>query len=122
MVGLLRLSFIQDQTMKYQQTLLASIVSLSTLCFALPSQALPSIATVTRLSQGDIACYVDLIDDENVRYEGIFADFEICQKTSLLDKKVKLTYRREEFNDCQSEEPCGKTQTKLAIVKMKRIR
>jgi hypothetical protein len=121
MVKSVRLSFIQDQTMKYQQTLLASIVSLSTLCFALPSQALPSIAKVTGLNQGDLACYVNLVDDEGRTYE-VLAHFEICQKTSLLNKKVKLTYKREEFNDCQSEEPCGKTQKQLAIVKMQRIR
>lgn len=110
--------------MKYQKMLLASIVFLTMSILALPSQAqsLPAIARVTSLSQGDLACYVDLVDNEGKKYEGIFASFEICEQTSLLNKKVKLTYHKERFNDCQSAEPCGRTQIKLAIIKMQLIR
>lgn len=112
--------------MKYQQTLLTSILSLSAIAFSLPGQAqsskLPAIAKVTQLTNGDLACYVDLVDEKGKKYPGVFAHFEICEQISLLNKKVKLTYQKEKFNDCQSAEPCGKTQTQKAIIKMQLVR
>ncbi len=79
---------------------------------------LPDIATVTNLVNGDLACYVDLVDGEGNEYEGIYATFEICEKVSLINQPVKLSYQEEIFSDCEGIEPCGKTQTQLAIVAM----
>jgi hypothetical protein len=84
---------------------------------------LPSIATVTEIVQGDLACYVDLVDDNGKEYEGVYAIFEICeQQDTFFNKRVKLTYQEERFNDCQSEEPCGKTQLVTAITEMQLVR
>lgn len=81
-------------------------------------KSLPDVATVTDLVNGDLACYVDLVDMEGKKYQGIYATFEICEKVSLLNKQVKLSYQEESFSDCEGIEPCGKSQTQLAIVEM----
>lgn len=83
---------------------------------------LPSIAKVTGINQGDLACYVDLVDDNGRKYEGIYATFEICeQPESFLNEKVKLSYREERFNDCESDQPCGKTKLITAITEMQLV-
>lgn len=81
----------------------------------------PKIGTIKRIQQGDLACYVSLIDEKGKEHN-ISADFEICpQKEQFLNKKVKLSYDILNFNDCQSNEPCGKTKKESAIVKMEVI-
>jgi hypothetical protein len=83
---------------------------------------LPRIAKVIGINQGDLACYVDLVDDNGRKYEGIYAIFEICEKPeSFLKKKVKLSYREETFNDCESDQPCGKTKLITAITEMQLV-
>ncbi|WP_017294946.1 hypothetical protein [Geminocystis herdmanii] len=76
---------------------------------------------VKELVNGDLMCYVTLIDengDENI----IGASFEICeQPEKYLDKKVNLTYELANINDCESNEPCGKTRQELIIIKMDSI-
>lgn len=105
-----------------------------TLCFSViactaveelsPAQAeqmeanLPIVATITGLVNGDLACYVDLADDQGSQYQGLYATFEICEQVALIGQKVKLTYQPASFNDCQSSEPCGKSKTELAIVQI----
>jgi hypothetical protein len=72
---------------------------------------------------GDLACYVELVDDKGKKYEGVFAIFEICeQERTFLNKRVRLSYHIENFNDCQSAEPCGKTKRETAIIKMQVLR
>ncbi|MGB6297197.1 MAG: hypothetical protein WBF90_13595 [Rivularia sp. (in: cyanobacteria)] len=81
----------------------------------------PKVGTIKRIEQGDLACYVTLIDQKGKEHD-ISADFEICpQKEQFLNKKVKLSYKILNFNDCQSNEPCGKTKKESAIVKMEVI-
>ncbi len=65
-------------------------------------------------------CYVDLIDARGKQHD-IGADLGICNRTEFLNKRVRLTYKRIRVNDCNSNEPCGKTRTKNAIVKMTSI-
>ncbi len=78
----------------------------------------PKVGTIKRIEQGDLACYVSLIDEQGKEHN-ISADFEICpQKEQFINKKVKLSYDILNFNDCQSNEPCGKTKKESAIVKM----
>jgi hypothetical protein len=95
-----------------------------TLCQAVPSLALattqskmPQTGKVVKLTQGDLMCYVDLLDARGKKYN-IGADFTICEQTKLLNKRVRLTYKRIRVNDCNSNESCGKTRLKNAIVKM----
>ncbi|MBE9241759.1 hypothetical protein [Synechocystis salina] len=79
---------------------------------------LPAVATITELVNGDLACYVDLIDNQGNQYQGLYATFEICEETALIGQTVKLTYQPASFNDCDSNEPCGKSKTELAIVQI----
>ncbi|MBV6624458.1 MAG: hypothetical protein KI793_16220 [Rivularia sp. (in: Bacteria)] len=81
----------------------------------------PKVGTIKRIEQGDLACYVTLVDEKGKEHN-LSADFEICpQKEQFLNKKVKLSYKILTFNDCQSNEPCGKTKKESAIVKMEVI-
>ncbi|ACK70046.1 hypothetical protein PCC7424_1607 [Gloeothece citriformis PCC 7424] len=80
---------------------------------------LPTRAKVIGMVNGDLACYVDLVDDNGQEYLGIYAIFEICeQQETFLNKRVKLSYNEESFNDCESIEPCGKTKRVKAITEM----
>lgn len=86
-----------------------------------PGKGQPKVGTIKRIEQGDLACYVTLIDEKGKEHN-ISADFEICpQKEQFINKKVKLSYKILNFNDCQSNEPCGKTKKESAIVKMEVI-
>ena len=81
----------------------------------------PKVGTIKTIEQGDLACYVTLIDEQGKQHN-ISADFDICpQKEQFINKKVKLSYDILNFNDCQSIEPCGKTKKESAIVKMEVI-
>ncbi|AFY55352.1 hypothetical protein Riv7116_2855 [Rivularia sp. PCC 7116] len=81
----------------------------------------PKVGTIKRIEQGDLACYVTLIDEKGKEHN-INADFDICaDKEKFINQKVKLSYKILNFNDCQSIEPCGKTKKESAIVKMEVI-
>lgn len=94
-------------------------------CFSslLLSQNNPNLTSgiVKELVNGDLMCYVTLID-ENGEENIIGASFEICEQSEkFLDKKVNLTYELANINDCQSNEPCGKTRQEFIIIKMDSI-
>lgn len=105
-------------------TLLFSVVACTAVKEPSPVQAeqmeanLPTVATITGLVNGDLACYVDLVDEQGGQYQGLYAAFEVCEQVALIGQKVKLTYQPASFNDCQSSEPCGKSKTELAIVQI----
>ncbi len=80
----------------------------------------PTTGKVVKLTSGDLMCYVDLIDARG-RKHNIGADFAICERTELVNRQVRLTYRRIRVNDCSSNEPCGKNRWKKAIVNMTAI-
>ena len=81
----------------------------------------PKIGTIKSIEQGDLACYINLIDEQGKEHN-INASFDICpQKEQFINQKVKLSYKILPFNDCQSNEPCGKTKKESAIVKMEVI-
>lgn len=84
------------------------------------SKSYPTTGKVVNLTNGDLMCYVDLIDERGKK-QMLGADFEICQQTRLLTKRVRLTYQRRNVNDCQSASPCGKTRVENLIVKMRSI-
>ena len=87
---------------------------------ALSRRNMPTTGKVVKFTQGDLMCYVDLIDSSGKQHN-IGADFAICDRTEFLNKQVRLTYKRIRVNDCQSNEPCGKTRLKNAIVKMRLV-
>jgi hypothetical protein len=83
----------------------------------------PTTATVKSMTNGDISCYVDLVDQKGKKYEQVPASFDICAKEkTYLNKKVKITYSPQKVSDCQSAEPCGKTKIATLITKMKIVR
>ncbi|WP_295617227.1 hypothetical protein [Chamaesiphon sp. GL140_3_metabinner_50] len=82
--------------------------------------ASPKQGKVLQLTNGDLMCYVQLVDARGRKYD-IGADFDICQQTKFINRKVTLTYKRGKVNDCQSAAPCGKTRTENLIVKMKLV-
>ncbi|WP_166482447.1 hypothetical protein [Scytonema sp. UIC 10036] len=83
----------------------------------------PTVATVKSMVNGDISCYVTLVDAKEKKYQEVPATFEICDREkTFLNKKVRLTYTKERVNDCQSAEPCGKTRIATLISRMTIVR
>ena len=82
----------------------------------------PKIATVKSMTNGDIMCYVTLVDRQGKEYRDVGAAFEVCEKKTFLNKKVRLSYQKVSVNDCQSAEPCGKTRQATLITKMQLTR
>jgi hypothetical protein len=77
----------------------------------------PNSGKVLKLTNGDLMCYAE-IESRGKKYH-LGADFDVCSQNKLLNRKVKLTYKLSKVNDCQSNEPCGKTRIENLIVKMK---
>lgn len=81
----------------------------------------PKIGTVKKLVNGDLMCYVTLVDKKGTEHN-LGATFEICeQDKKFVDKKVRLVYETQSVNDCESAEPCGKTRQESLITKMEVI-
>ena len=81
----------------------------------------PTVGTVKNMVEGDLKCYVTLLDENGTERE-VGADFEICpQQKTFLNKKVRLFYETVAVSDCQSAEPCGKTKQESLITKMEII-
>ncbi|MEW6494643.1 MAG: hypothetical protein AB1589_19300 [Cyanobacteriota bacterium] len=81
----------------------------------------PTVGTVKRMVNGDLMCYVTLVDGNGTEYQ-VGADFEICaNETRFLNKRVRAFYETVSINDCQSAEPCGKTRRESIITKMQVI-
>ncbi|TAF04227.1 MAG: hypothetical protein EAZ77_15955 [Nostocales cyanobacterium] len=78
----------------------------------------PQIGTVKELVNGDLLCYVTLVDEQG-QENRVGASFEICaEERKFLNKKVRVVFTIESVNDCESAEPCGKTRQESIITKM----
>jgi hypothetical protein len=77
----------------------------------------PKEGRVKKIVNGDLMCYVTLVDNKGIQHN-VGASFEICDEKKFLNKKVRVTYKVESVNDCQSSEPCGKTRKQSIITKM----
>lgn len=75
----------------------------------------PTAGTVTRLSSGDRACYLDLVDADGKKTTQ-FASFEICRQ-ELIGKTVRLTYEAGNILafSCQGDMDCGKSDRVLLV-------
>ncbi|MBD2523860.1 hypothetical protein [Nostoc sp. FACHB-133] len=69
----------------------------------------PIFGTIKDMQNGDLKCYVTVLDKNGKLYEGVGATFEVCEPEKYVNKKVKMSYGLENVSDCQSSEPCGKT-------------
>jgi hypothetical protein len=66
-----------------------------------------TIGTITDLQSGDVACYVSLKDEQGKAFEEL-AEFEICEKSKLLGKRVRLSYVLGSVlaDSCQGDPEC----------------
>ena len=81
----------------------------------------PTIGTVKSMVQGDLKCYVTLVDENRIE-RNVGASFEVCdQQKTFLNKKVRNSYEILSVNDCESIEPCGKSKQESLITKMEII-
>lgn len=81
----------------------------------------PTIGTVQKIVNGDLMCYVTLLDQKGVQQQ-LGATFDICDnQAKFLNQQVKLTYKVTSVNDCQSAEPCGKSRQASLISSMEVI-
>lgn len=75
------------------------------------------VATLSQLTNGDLACYVDYDDGEG-EPDHLPGTFDLCEQTALVGQQVVLTVAQEEMSDCESAEPCGKTVVTDMVVKI----
>ncbi len=75
----------------------------------------PETGTVTRVENGDRACYIGLTDADNNTFVQ-FADFSICQQ-DLVGARVQLTYGTTDIlaRSCQGDVDCGRTEAATII-------
>lgn len=78
----------------------------------------PILGTVKSMENGDLKCYVTVVDVKGKLYKSVGAAFDICEPDKYVNKKVKMYYELENVNDCQSSEPCGKTIKEWLITKI----
>ncbi|MEH2191776.1 MAG: hypothetical protein V7K98_03800 [Nostoc sp.] len=78
----------------------------------------PIFGTIKDMQNGDLKCYVTVVDENGKLYEGVGAIFDICEPDKYVNQKVKMSYELEDVNDCQSSEPCGKTIKEWLITKI----
>jgi hypothetical protein len=64
-------------------------------------------------------CYVT-IDTENGRFSDLGAGFDLCQQ-EWVGQKVSVSVKPTRVNDCQSNEPCGKTKDMFLITNMSKV-
>lgn len=85
------------------------------------SKPQPKSGTIKSIVDGDLLCYVTLLDEDNVEQQ-VGASFEICaNKQPFLNRKVNLFYEIASVNDCQSIEPCGKSRQQSIISRMELV-
>ncbi|MEA5622157.1 hypothetical protein [Nostoc sp. UHCC 0251] len=78
----------------------------------------PMLGTIKDMRNGDLKCYVNVVDEKGKLYESVGASFDICEPKKYINKKVEMYYQIENVNDCQSSEPCGKTIKEWLITKI----
>lgn len=108
----------------FTKLIAGSLFFLTTALVALPVTAakLPRSGKVLKMTNGDIACYIDLRDVSGKEHV-LSADFSLCEKPSrFLNRRVKITYARAKVNDCESIEPCGKTRWETLVIRLKLLK
>lgn len=105
----------------FTKLIAGSLTLVATALAVLPVTAakLPRNGTVLKMTNGDIACYIEL-RDVGGRKHTLSADFSLCeQPEKFLNRRVRLTYERAKVSDCESAEPCGKTRWENLVVRLK---
>jgi hypothetical protein len=81
----------------------------------------PTIATVKKMTAGDRACYVEMVDPQG-KLSTQFASFDICeQDKKFIGQRVQLTYTAGKIlaASCQGDVDCGKRDSVMLITKMR---
>ncbi len=81
----------------------------------------PPIATVKKMTAGDRACYVEIVDLQG-KPSTQFASFPICEQDQrFLNQRVQITYTVGKIvaASCQGNIECGKTDSVMLITKMR---
>lgn len=78
----------------------------------------PEVGTIRKIQQGDTMCYITFADElGKTRTTG--ALFQFCENPrQYLNRKLRLVYGIRSVNDCQSEEPCGKTRRTNLVIRL----
>jgi hypothetical protein len=79
-----------------------------------------TVGVLTELQAGDVACYLSLKDDKGVEFQEM-GDFSICEKPSLVGKRLRLTYELGNVmaEECQGDPDCTKTRTVPLVMSVK---
>ncbi|MDX2232825.1 MAG: hypothetical protein NW220_24555 [Leptolyngbyaceae cyanobacterium bins.349] len=78
----------------------------------------PEVGVIRRIQQGDTMCYITFTD-ESGKSRTVGAMFEFCENPrQYLNQRMRLVYGIRSVNDCQSEEPCGKTRRTHLVIRM----
>ncbi len=76
-----------------------------------------TVATVRKITDGDVACYLELVDDSGRRYEEM-GEYTFCGKRdAYLGRRVRLSYgvQRVIHEDCMGNPECRKTRQAVMI-------
>ena len=82
-----------------------------------------TIAMLTELQSGDVACYLTLKDNKGKEFTELAA-FEICEMTQLVGKTVRLSYRIESViaDSCQGDPECKDTRMVALVSAVKALK
>ena len=81
----------------------------------------PEVGVIQQIQQGDLMCYITFTD-EGGKERTVGATFELCESPQqYLNQQVRLIYGVRNVNDCQSNEPCGKTRRENVVVQLDRV-
>jgi len=85
-------------------------------------QTKKTIGVLKSAESGDTACYLSLVDDRGVAFDEM-ADFEICEQTSLIGKRVFLKYEMANVmsDECQGDPECTKTRSVPLVISAKAL-
>ena len=65
--------------------------------------------------QGDLACYVELLNVATQEAEHYDSAFEWCERPSLVGQNIIATFHTITVTDCESIEPCGKSRETMSL-------
>ena len=67
-----------------------------------------------------MACYLTLTDDKGAEFQEM-GDFSLCEKPSLVGKRLRLTYELGHVmaEECQGDPDCTKTRTVPLVMSVK---
>ena len=67
--------------------------------------------------QGDLACYVELMNIATQKVEHYDSEFEWCDKPDMIGQTIVATFHTIFIDHCGSIEPCGRSQKTVSLQK-----